>query len=465
MIKQLNSMEKTRNICFVANFSKTYLFHELAKRLAADDITIFWIVVKSDQHEFLEARYEAENILHINRSHSKQKNDAIDDFKLNELVFGDRVLKHEINNGLNFLTNIQAPVYNFLLKNKIRFIFGEITWAHELLIQRITKKRSELNCEYLQCGVVRIPNGRFAFFTDEIENMMMQFDEHHRVDEIIKIEKPTYLALNDQIVSKSKSVLGRLDRLKRFITGENIDKNDPNVITNLFTRFKIASREEFNKTSYTFVKTTGLEQLENDNFIFYGFHKQPESSIDVVGRYYEDQFLTVINLWRLLPIGWKLVVKEHTNAIGDRPYSFYKRLLKYPNIILADERINSKILIEKSQLVVTVAGTMGYEAALMKKPAITLAKVFFNGINYCKAVSFDDLLKYDSLINLIAELNSQPDNRLEFSNYLMNNTFEGYITDPNTDPKVLDDLNLQKICNAFMKLINRYYWLKKNTID
>jgi len=450
-------MKTNMNICFVANFFKTYLFHELSKRLAGNDITIFWVVVKSDQYEFLKTHYGKENILYLNRSHTKRKDEAIDDFKLNELIFGDRVLKHEMRNGLDFLTNIQAPVYNFLFKNNIRFVFGEITWAHELLIQRITKKRTELNCDYLQCGVVRIPNGRFAFFTDEIENTMMQFNEHPGASEIIKIEKPSYLALNDQIVSKSKSISGRLNRLKRFITGENIEKDDPNVITNVLTRIKIVTKEEFNKTSYSFIRTTRLELLENEKFILYGFHKQPESSIDIVGRYHEDQFSTVIDLWRLLPFGWKLVVKEHTNAIGDRPYSFYKKLLKYPNIILADEKINSKHLIERSQLVATVAGTLGYEAALMKKPAITFAKVFFNRINYCKAVSIDDLLKYDSLANLVAELNAQLDNRLEFSNFLMSNSFEGYITDPHSDPSVLDDLNLQKICSAFMKLINRYY--------
>jgi hypothetical protein len=444
------------NICFVANFFKTYLFDELAKRLATNDISVFWIVVKSEQNEFLKAHYKGENILYINRSHGKLRSDAIDDFKLNELLFGDRVLKHEMDNGLNFLTNIQAPIYHYLLKNKIRFIFGEITWAHELLIQRICKKRFELNCDYLQLGVVRIPNGRFAFFRDETENTMMLFNELHFVKEMIKIEKPNYLELNDQIVSKNKSLLGRLDRLKRFVTGENIEKNDPNVIINILTRMKFAIEEEFNKSSYALIRTTGLEEIEAEKFVFYGFHKQPESSIDVLGRYYEDQFVMVTNLWRRLPFGWKLVVKEHTNAIGDRPYSFYKKLLKYPNIILANERINSKFLIEKSQLVATVSGTIAYEAALMKKPAITFAKVFFNGINYCKAVSLDDLLKYDSLADLILELNSQPDNRFEFSNYLMSNTFEGYITDPRTDPTVLGDLNLQNICNAFMKLISCY---------
>lgn len=243
----------------------------------------------------------------------------------------------------------------------------------------------------------------------------------------------------------------------RFITGQNIEKNDPNVVTNTLTRFRIATTEEINKTAYyRCVRTVPLEKIEREKFIFFGFHKQPENSIDVHGRYYEDQTTVVNNLWRLLPAGWKLVLKEHTNAVGDRSYSFYKNLLKYPNIILANEKINSKLLIEKSQLVVTVSGTMAYEAALMKKPSITFARVFFNRINCCKRVTWEDLLKYENINDLVAELETQPDNRLEFSNFLKRNTFDGYISDSFTDPVVMEESNIQKIATGFLKLIHRH---------
>ncbi len=452
----MSGIKQTTNICFVANFYKTYLFHEIASKLLLEGVNVFWVVTKLEQYNFLKKHYGSQHVLYINRSFIHQTSPIVDDFKLNELLYGDRVLRHEMNNGLRFLTNIQRPLYDFLLKNEIRFVFGEITWAHELLLQRMAKKRTELNCRYLQCSDIRIPNSRFAFFVDERSCSMMEFDEPYNTNEVIKIEKPKYLGLIENILKDKISLLGRLKRLKRFFSGENIEKNDPNVVTNKLTRLKIAATEEINKSSYSLLRTVKFEQIENEKFIFFGFHKQPENSIDVQGRYYEDQYLTVRNLWRLLPTGWKIVVKEHTNAIGDRSYTFYKKLLKYPNIILAHEKIDSKLLIEKSQLVVTVSGTMAYEAALMKKPSITFARVFFNGINYCKFVSLDDLLKYESLTTLVSELNSREDNRLEFSNYLLRNTFEGYISDYVTDPMVMDETNVKKISAGFLKLINKY---------
>lgn len=440
-------------ICFVANFHKTIFFNELAKRLMKNNISVFWIVTKSEQYQFLKENYPTENILYINRSHIKKTNAAIDDFKINELVYGDRVFKHEIEAGIKFLENIQVPIYDFMKSNTIKFIIGEITWAHELLLHRMAKKRTELNCIYLECSLVRIPNKRFAFFTDETQYDMMEFNEPHSTGEVIKVEKPTYLKINDTIVSKNKSIAGRLNRLKRFATGENIEKNDPNVVVNNLRRLRIAAQEEFNKSSYQYIKRVSFDEIKQQKYIFVGFHKQPEASIDVSGRYYEDQFLNIVNLWRLLPQNWKIAVKEHTNAIGDRTYKFYRKLQNYPGVVIVDEKTDSKLLVENSALVASVTGTIAYEAALLKKPAITFSKVFFNRINYCKHITIDDLVKYKSIEDLVNELISKNDNRIEFTNYLLKNTFDGYITDPVTDQTVLDEDNLEKICKAIYKLI------------
>jgi hypothetical protein len=284
---------------------------------------------------------------------------------------------------------------------------------------------------------------------------MMEFNNPAN-HEIIKIEKPSYLKINDKIVKKNKSFIGRLNRLKRFITGENIEANDPNVITHLSTRLKVVLQEEINKTLYYRTKRITFEDLQHDVFIFVGFHKQPEASIDVSGRYYEDQALNVVNLWRLLPPGWKIILKEHTNAIGDRSFAFYKRLISLPGVFLVNENTDSKLLIEKSVLVATVTGTIAYEAALMKKPAITFSRVFFNRINCCRFVTIESLSSYDTLAKLVDELNSEIDNRHEFSDYLMKNTFSGYITDPTTDPTVLEEENLQNVWKAFHELIQQH---------
>lgn len=443
------------SICFVANFYKTYFFHEIGLILKASGVNVSWVVSKAEQYDFLKQNYGESQVLYINRTFINKPNQPVGDFRLNELVFGDRVFKYEMEKGLSFLQNIQKPIYDFLKKHKTRLVVGEMTWAHEVLIKRICEKKGELNCVYLECSLVRIPNNRFAFFTDESQCKMLEFDEPVN-NEVIQVVKPSYLKINDKILRKNNSVKGRLMRAKRFFTDENIEKNDPNVIVDKAVRLKVAGQEEYNKVVYKRITTVNFESVENEKYIFIGFQKQPESTIDVYGRYYENQMLNIINLWRVLPMGWKVLVKEHTNAIGDRSHKFYKELLSYPNVLLIKETTDSKRVIEKSQLVVTVSGTIAYEAALMKVPAISFSKVYFNGINYCRYMTLDELISYNSLEDLVKEIKESPDNRLEYSNYLMKNTFDGYITDFVTDPAVMEKSNLELVSRGFFKLLERY---------
>jgi len=443
-------------ICFAGNFSKTDVFKVIAEGLIEKGVNVCWILTKVEQYNWLKESYSSDKLLLINREHIEKTNIVVGDFKINELIFGDRTFKHEMENGLKFFTNIQRPIYDFILRNKIRFVFGEVTSGHEALIVRMCRQHPELNCDYLQCNDIRIPTMRCAFLAGEGEFQMVQFENSLSTSDVIKVEKPKYLALNNKILKKNRSVLGRLDRVKRFITGENIEKYDPNVSVNKVIRFRLASTEELNRTQYGLIKKKKLADVQNEKFVFFGFHKQPENTIDVQGRYNEDQSMIVTNLWRMLPPGWKLVVKEHSSAVGDRSLGFYKKLLKLPGVIMVEETIDSKMLIQMSQLVVTVCGTMSYEAALMKKPAITLCRTFFNGINFCKLTPFAELVKYSSLTILIDEIMAREDNRMEFSNYLMKNSFEGYITDFNTDPTVLGEENVARLTRAFMSVVERY---------
>ncbi|NDP22193.1 MAG: DUF354 domain-containing protein [Paludibacter sp.] len=448
-------LSENKSICFVANFYKTFFFHEVAKQLQNQGYIISWIVTKEDQYQFLKEHYNIKNILLINKMHCRIQNQPIEDFKINELIYGDRIFNYTKEKGLIFLTNIQKPTYDFIKANRVSHIIGEKTWAHELLIHRIVSKRRELNCKYYLIATTRIPNGRIIFFEDEKEtkivkpivNGIITFKENK-----IILEKPHYLLLNDKILHSANSLMGKLKRIKKYITGENIESNDPNVFAKSIYRFLIPVREEFNRITYKLIKKETVDKIVGQKYILFGFHKQPEASIDVCGRYYENQSENVINLWRQLPPDWKLIIKEHSNAVGDRSYIFYKRLLKYPNIILADEKVDSHLLIKNAQLVATNTGTMGLEAALMGIPAITFSKVFFNMHNYCKNVTWVELEKYTSIINLINEIKGYNDNSIEYANYIIESSFEGAVGDIDSNPDIVNDDIINKVTMAIVNI-------------
>ena len=435
------------NICFLSNYTKTYLFDAVAADLVKRGFKTYWIAVNQKLNDFLVEKHGSDRVLLINRTNVGKEEEPVDDFKINELIYGDRVLRHDATSGAKFLTNIQRPIYDFLKKNDIELVMGEITWAHEILTFRICEKRKELNCTFLNPHVIRIPDSRFAFFTDERQSKILEIGKSVEIAAALEAKKPDYLAINDKKVKKAASFAGRIDKVKRFITDENMEANDPTLLTNTRKRLEVRTREEWNKETYKSVERVPFDTEKFGDYVFLGLHKQPEASVDVFGRYYEDQFQNIMNLWRALPQGWNLLIKEHTNAIGDRAKDFYEKIQSLPGVFLIDEKTNSYPVIENARLVVTVTGTIGYEAGLMRIPAATFAPCFFNGLSTCRQISLEDLANSD-LKKIAEDLAAQPDNRLEISKFLMSNSFVGKFYDPITSATVLEAENVRNISQA-----------------
>ncbi|MDQ1338858.1 MAG: hypothetical protein QG567_7, partial [Campylobacterota bacterium] len=315
-------------ICFMANYKTTFFFNELAKKLEIDGYTVFWTTVNNSLYNYLCSKYPKERVLLINKECIAEKNIQIGEFKINELIFQDRSLKHQQEWASEYLMAIQKPIYSFIASNQIHLVLGELTWAHEILTHRICSSFKELNCIYLKMHTIRMPYERFAFFCDEFESKIYApldnaIDNNYK----LLLKKPTYqILLEKKDKSSKKEKKATLYNKYTKIIG---DDNDPTIIVNKFERFKIHKKIKLNKFTYKYIKKIPLKELEGKNFCFMPLHKQPESSIDGNGRYYEDQFTNAINIWRLLPNGWILAIKEHKTAIGDRSYFFYKKLQSF----------------------------------------------------------------------------------------------------------------------------------------
>jgi len=444
-----------KNICFIANYTKTFLFHEVAQQLIKQDVRVFWIVVNKKLLDFLLEHYPEEKILYISKHNINLDNDPVGEFKLNELIYGDRVLRHDLDSSYRYLKNIQLPIYHFIQRNNILKIFGEITWAHELLIHRICQQKKELQCQYLNPHTIRIPNGRFAFFEDEYQSIIHILNKKNSINisndrKVISIEKPDYLALNDRIQANNKSFVNRLKKIKFFITGENKDPFDPTMLNKRWTVFKIRVKEEINKELYRFVKTHDLKNFKNKKILFIALHKQPEASVDVLGRYYEDQYTNIVNLWRVLPNEWVILVKEHTNAIGDRSLSFYNKVSALKNVYFLNEKLDSHEVIAQSELVATISGTVAYEAALLGKPSVTFAPTFFNGLSHSKNIHIHDLKDANIIENLLTPKSGLSNE--DFSEWLLKNSFEGLISDYLSDSRCMDKKNIELISSSILKL-------------
>ncbi len=143
---------------------------------------------------------------------------------------------------------------------------------------------------------------------------------------------------------------------------------------------------------------------EKDKFYLFPLHFQPEATTLVNAQNYEKQLNAIDLLAKKIPIGTKLYVKEHYADLGHRELDFYSKLKIYPNVRLIDPWENSRELIEKSIAVITLAGTVGWEAILLKKPVFLLGNMFYSNFKYTNKINnIDELpnrLKNHSLLEL-----------------------------------------------------------------
>lgn len=115
-------------------------------------------------------------------------------------------------------------------------------------------------------------------------------------------------------------------------------------------------------------------------YVFFPLHLEPELSLLWLARFDADQIAVVRRVAQSLPVGMKLVVKEHPQMVALRPRRFYRELKKIPNVVLVRPEISSFSLIARAALVATITGTAGWEATLFGKPVITFGNIFYNAL-------------------------------------------------------------------------------------
>jgi len=141
-------------------------------------------------------------------------------------------------------------------------------------------------------------------------------------------------------------------------------------------------------------------------YLLYALHTQPESSIDVAGSFFADQLALVGQIARATPVTHDLFVKAHPSDIDGKPGSFYRALRRIPGVRLIHPLVDSRELLSRASLVLTVTGTIAYEAGLLGIPAVTFAPLYFNAlpsVRHC-----DSPRELPALINSLLQMPRPP---------------------------------------------------------
>jgi capsule polysaccharide modification protein KpsS len=122
-----------------------------------------------------------------------------------------------------------------------------------------------------------------------------------------------------------------------------------------------------------------FDPVNYDNkFVFFPLHLQPEASTLILAPMFLNQIALVQQVARSLPINYKLYVKPNPNMFGWRDIQYYNKLKDISGVRLIHPLNDSHELIRQSELVTTITGTAGLEAALYRKPVVTFGSVNYN---------------------------------------------------------------------------------------
>ena len=152
-----------------------------------------------------------------------------------------------------------------------------------------------------------------------------------------------------------------------------------------------------------------------EKFVFFPLHTEIDRTLLITAPFYINQIEAVQNIAKSIPINYKLVVKEHPFQ-GDRGWrsaSDYKDIMNIPNVILVHPSFSNEKLYKNCSLLITIAGTAGFEVTFYGKPVIT-----FVDLNYSILPSVTTLKNPHELPALIRESLKKGVNPLDLNRYL-----------------------------------------------
>ncbi|WP_421510717.1 hypothetical protein ACOQH0_14840 [Enterobacter sp. JS8-1] len=317
----------------------------------------------------------------------------------------------------NFWGGVSKDLYCFFesvfSKQKFDFIFYEnVSNGLAYTANEVAKK---FGVQYLGLTASRLPGkSLFSSLDDSLSreifkltDTMPELSQEKKAElseyiDNIQYIQPDYMKNNGlSSVNFMNKILKKRDftfiteTIRQTIVGKNILFQVGNP---LLKSFHMNFREVKRWFCVRKIKNLFSEDLTSQPFYLYPLHYHPESSTSILAKFY-DEYNLIRNLAFSLPHGKTLVVKDHISATGYEGLEFYKKIIKLPNVKLANPKLNSKELIKKSLGVFTLTSTVGYEAVLMNKPVAVFGDVFYMGhplVHQCKG--------YHDIINAVQHI-------------------------------------------------------------
>lgn len=190
-------------------------------------------------------------------------------------------------------------------------------------------------------------------------------------------------------ISILNMIKNNIKSLNRFLSFDNIFFSGFEQISKHRTfilKFKSSiKRYFFYLITENFVKYE--KKVLKSKYVYFPLHLQPEATLLSTSPVFSDQLSVIRGLSASLPAGYKLAIKDYPLQGGHRSMYFYKQIKKLPNVVLYHRLFPSLKLLESCKMVVSIQGSVGFEALLRNKKVLLLSRAFYDSIYGLKKVN------------------------------------------------------------------------------
>ncbi len=267
-------------------------------------------------------------------------------------------------------------------------IFGGLP---HIILNRLSRRRGIPMIGITDTKVYGILTFTYSYFNEicPFVQRVDQLNDSNEISEQIELardyiakagaEVRTTREMEHFIATRKKS----LYRTLRGLAGElKESRNSPNYVKGLGPSvdarpYRIVIRDFVRRWQYERA-ADGLSMPDinpEKEFAFFPLQAEPEVSIDVYAPRFNNQLELARQLAMSLPGDMKLIAKDHPVMRGYRSGKYLDKLDRTPNVLLVNSDFPSSELIRKSKVVITTAGTVAMEAALLKTPVIQLGDI------------------------------------------------------------------------------------------
>ena len=174
-----------------------------------------------------------------------------------------------------------------------------------------------------------------------------------------------------------------------------------------------------------FLNKKSLKNVSLDsNFLYFPLSLDMERNLLITAPLTNNQLEIIRNISKLLPINFKLMVKEHPDQISRdwRSVEEYNDIMTLPNVEFVHPKFPPKELIKKCSAIIGIGGTTGLEASFFGKPTILFSKVGYSILPWVFQVS--DINQLPKIIDEAINTKVNIDYLDRYLTYLDENTFD-----------------------------------------